>query len=190
MIAVTSMRPPPDCAPEILLNQSLAMQSWAPVFNSVTNFGGSEPPLIVDMMKKAAEYADWSCLINADIVVAPKFRQVETLLVASNAKCAFSLRYQNGKVTDMGLDIFCAVSEVWHRAAREVPKQFRLGHILWDTWTLQFFAANYGKDCFDFTPSKVIFHTPHGNRKDQSTTKPEQDPYIDKFIWPSKTIKI
>lgn len=186
MIAITSCRALSKCAPEIAANQLLALESWQRVFEHIVIFGAPEPklesdittfissedwPTISQMMAFASLLDDWSCLINADIFVSQEFGGVEAELKRRNAKCAMSYRYEFvadnplvGKRMDLGLDIFCARLEVWKQAAQAVPGVFRIGHGLWDNWTIGYFNTMFPDEFFDFTPAKVIFHPKHENR--------------------------
>lgn len=213
MTAVTSYRPLDECA-EYRDNQLRAKESWEAVFDKIVYFGAPDPrlasaktqfvehgdtfPPIAVLMVRCSIEPDWACIVNSDIVVSRDFLDVEEELFQRKAQCAFSLRWQKDRqaptfpphVTDMGLDIFCAKASVWEATARAVPMQFRLGKILWDTWLLQYWAHHYLPDCYDFTPSKVIFHPLHEHRKDQSMTAPVSDPYLKMAVWPANLIEI
>jgi hypothetical protein len=213
MTAVSSFRPLDECA-EYRENQLRAKASWEKVFDKIVYFGkpdsrlasaktqfvdeGEAFPCIFVLMSWGAIEPGWSCIINSDIVVDPAFAVVEKKLSLLHAQCAFSLRWQKDRqaptfpprITDMGLDIFCATREVWSDTAAHVPTRFRLGKILWDTWLLQYWAHHYLAGCYDFTPSKVIFHPLHEHRKDQSMTTPEDDAYMKKAIWPANLIEV
>jgi len=139
----------------------------------------------------------WACIANADIVVLQKFRLVEAALYKEGAMCAMSRRFDydpNNRsapatANDLGIDIFCAAPEVWMNAAKSVPEKFKMGHILWDTWTLAFFMAHWPQHCYDFSRSGVILHPIHGERGDQSMSKPT-DGYVDRMTWPTKFIEV
>lgn len=212
MIALSSARPMSECA-EYRRNQLAAKASWEQVFDKIVYFnrheselaapktrfieGSMSPPRIWDMVETANQIHGWSCIINADIVVDPKFKLVEDKLNEVGAACAFSLRFpftpetgQRSRGTmDLGLDVFCAVKEAWSNLLTRIPKAFRLGHAQWDTFVLQYFARNYPGRCYDFTPSHCIFHPIHGNRKDQSIPAID-DPYLKDFIWPDGVISV
>lgn len=212
MIAISTFRPLDEC-PEYRENQLRAKASWDVAFSAVVYFGKFEKrlsgartsfiprtglPTAKEMMRFAGGFKTaWPCIVNADIVVAPKFRKVEDELFRRKFKCAFSLRWQKNpqaptfpeRVTDMGLDLFCATPDVWDQTADACPHEFRIGKILWDTWLLQYWAAHFLKDCYDFTPSRCVFHPIHGNRKDQGI-EPPNDPYLKKAIWPANIIQV
>jgi hypothetical protein len=213
MIAISTFRALDENA-EYRENQLRANLGWWKVFSQIAYFGKSDtrlcngrvcfvtnfddPPKARDMMAVAATDPGWSCIINADIVVDPRFAALEAALDAKGAVCAFSLRYQfkhgqapsYARVEDMGLDIFCAKQEVWANAAKHVPPSFRIGKIMWDTWTLQFFARNYGDRCYDFTASRLIFHPQHGGRKNQNMDRPDDPMLKGEFVWPSGVLSI
>lgn len=186
MIAITSHRKLEGGETEF--NQVAAGASFNKAFDHVIYMGGFEPklstptttftpcddwPSIRSMCEILASFNDWGCLVNSDIVVSPEFTRVEQQLRAKNAHCAVSHRWEfevtnpvkPKKVVDNGLDIFCAVPEVWAHAAREIPADFRIGHQRWDTWMIGFMNSNYAASFYDFTKSKVIFHPRHEGRK-------------------------
>lgn len=187
MIAITSVRNLNRCTPEILSNQLGANESWNRVFDHIIIFGnkdkridsgittfipGDDWPKIKSMMLFASLLKDWACIINADIVVSPDLFKVEKQLRDKRASCAMSYRYQfdpvnplvEKKVVDNGLDIFCAVPQVWKEASRDVPEAFRIGHQQWDTWTIGYFNSHFYTGFFDFTPAKCIYHPKHESR--------------------------
>ena len=174
MIAFSSCNP--NAAPEIGRNQDAAVSSWIHVFDPINVGTESDPPTVKSLVEKCAAAEDWACIINADIIVKKDFRRVEDKLRWNQAQCAVSGRYEFDpdndlyapRLNDLGMDIFCAVPEVWKRVAQDIPDKFRLGHILWDAWLLGYWNTNYGETFYDFTPAKVIYHPKHGNRGDNS----------------------
>lgn len=69
------------------------------------------------------------------------------------------------KVRDNGLDFFAACPQVWRDAELCIPLEYRMGHIMWDTWMLGFFNFKYRRGCRDLTQAQVIYHPRHGGRK-------------------------
>lgn len=182
MTAISSFKPF-SASPEVAANQLAAKQTWESVFSQIVYFSPEiEPalaspktrfvpspdwPRIRDMMQYATDQPEWSCLINADIQVSFRLRFVEMELMRLGAQSAISFRHElpGGKVVDNGLDWFAAEPGLWALLAKRVPPDFRMGHILWDTWTLSAFTAiGRRKQCFDVTATKCIFHPKHGDR--------------------------
>lgn len=187
MIAVSSFREIGK-SPEYDRNQFAARQSWLRAFDAIVyfnqpdgNMAGDnigfipwEPfPEISVMAEFCSVQRDWCALINADIVVGDKFRQVESDLKQNRALAACSSRYEfepgqsldRARVVDQGLDFFAAVPGIWRQVADQIPQRFRIGHCLFDTWLIGFF----NKLCrhtgfYDITPARVIFHPRHGDR--------------------------
>jgi hypothetical protein len=213
VIAISSFKPF-EKSLEVAENQLAAKASWEPLFETIIYFGppeerlGSRKTLFIDqgdypsikrLMEAAADWEGWSCLINADIYLSAKFLAVELALDAVGAKFALSKRYQmipgvpldQASVVDWGLDIFIARPELWEQAARAVPPEFRIGHNLWDTWTVAFMMQASGGAAVDLTPSRLVFHPQHGAReRPYPVEKPAGDPYIDHVKWPSRALKI
>lgn len=186
MIFISSHRP--LGGGEVSVNQISANESWQKVADHIVLFGCEEqklnspivsfipseewPPIFM-LMEMAARLNDWCAILNADIVVSQEFAAVEKKLREKKASCAVSYRYQfdptnpvaEKKVVDNGLDIFCAVPEVWRHAAKEIPRDFRIGHQRWDTWMIGFLNTHYFQSFYDFTASKTIFHPKHESRK-------------------------
>lgn len=210
MIAISSFRP--SATGEYAENQQRARATWLNAFDGILYFNAPQadmmgpcisfkengnPPTIKRLMECASRSPDWCCLINADIVVNRRFRQVEARLREIGAKCAISRRFnfdpkQIGKPSksdDLGLDIFCAIPEVWARAAAAIPEQYVIGRIRWDCWTLAHFMANWPDECYDFSESGVIFHPIHGGRGDQSMEERDA-PLVAKMTWPTNRIKV
>lgn len=142
-------------------------------------------PHIKQLCDFAAKQPGWSCIINADIIMGKNFPNVEYQLMLRDLKCAVSRRWEipetgiltDSKVVDYGLDWFAATPEMWAAAAREIPSEFQLGKILWDTWMLGFFLNFSNGSCADLTPSRVIFHPKHGDRNDQNIIRPNSHYY-------------
>lgn len=182
MIAVTSLRPPDSCPPEIQRNQERALRSWEEHFERTICIEneGEDAPRIKTLCETCAEHPGWSAIVNADILVAGNFEGVCRGLIRSKVECAISKRYQfDGDrldlavVDDEGLDFFAARQDIWRRAAEEIPEVFRLGRIVWDTWMLGFFMHVSQDNCADITPAQVIFHPRHGDRHDQHIEVPQ-----------------
>jgi hypothetical protein len=94
---------------------------------------------------------------------------------------------------DNGLDFFCATPSVWKLAAMMVPKTYRLGHCLWDTFTLGFMCTHYYNWLWDFTECRIVFHPKHEDRRrpfdiDHSAGRAQ----VDAVRWPavSRRLKI
>lgn len=185
MIAIASFRPL-GFSDEWDTNQLAARQSWGQLFTKiiylndedermlgsdvrVTFLGGNEHPTIKSMCEIAAVQPEWSAIINADILVSPKFAAVEAVAKAKGARALVSYRYQfneqgREQVTDNGLDFFAAVPALWLQASKIVPPDMRLGHPTWDTWMMGFLNHHAKRDFYDFTKSRCIFHPRHEGR--------------------------
>ena len=208
MILVTSHRPLKDCSPEILRNQLRARESWEGNFTKIVFFGKYEAalsgpqvffldcegfPHIQDMMAMCATAGDWCAIVNADIVVGRGMPIIKKELLAKNAQCAMSRRFEfegeaidDARMLDNGLDFFAATPSVWGLAATLVPKQYRIGHILWDTWTIGFLASHYYNWFWDITECRVIFHPKHEDRRRIfEIDKHEGQEQLGKVQWPS-----
>jgi hypothetical protein len=174
MTAVSSLKPDPTKG-EVYRNQNRAYKTWVDAFNGVVYVGGeSVVPRILDLVLECSNHQGWSCIINADIVVSPKMKDVEAKLNKLNAFAASSWRHEfdpdsdpfkTGAVKDNGIDFFAARREVWNHCARIIPVGYYIGHILWDTWMLGYLNRHFCGRFFNITPSRVIFHPKHGNRK-------------------------
>lgn len=204
MIAISSYRPFED-SPVIAAHQTDAKATWNAVFTKIIYFGAKHPalwspetefipcegkPRICSMAAVAACYPGWSCIINADIVVASKARLLEHQLIANRADCCFSFRIPIGgkfKV-DYGIDFFTATQAVWNRVASVIPEKFTIGAILWDTWLCSWFMKNYPYSCFDVSPAKLFWHPIHGERNDQSMEI--TDPYLRNMRWTARALSI
>lgn len=208
MIIVSSLRPSKVCEPDIWRNQVSAFKSWEATGNHVVYFAHEEfilsdsyvpcagKPAIRELAHWCGQQSDWCAIVNADIILGGTWPAVEQALRASVAKAAISRRwtlpdpeqyhgpydpFEDAALTDQGLDFFTARPEVWREAARFVPKQFKLGHILWDTWMLSFFVHNF--KTADLTDARVVFHPQHEHRGDQSMLR-SSDSYLDIVKWP------
>jgi hypothetical protein len=208
VIIVSSLRPADRCPECISEQQHSACKSWLRTGNDVAYFT-NEPagdcarvpcdgkPAIHLLATWCGQRSDWAAIVNADIILAPTWPAVEAALRSSGAKAAISRRwtlppdndpeidedpFEDAALIDQGLDFFAARPEVWREAARFVPKQFKLGHILWDTWMLSFFVHNF--KTADLTDARVVFHPQHEHRGDQSMMR-SSDSYLDMVRWPS-----
>lgn len=186
MIAFSSCRPhSPDS--EHNQYQIDAIKSWTPHFERVYYFADREPeldlknvtfvpseayPRIKLITQPAAHTKGWSVLINADIILAPQFKDVIGAMEKNGVVAATSRRYNfdpkislnSGKLTDYGLDIFICKQEVWRNISRAIPSSFRLGHIKWDGWLSGFLNSEYRSKFADFTNRRVVFHPFHHGR--------------------------
>lgn len=211
MIAVSSYKPF-ESSHAVAANQIAAKNSWEDAFDCIVYFGKENPALASDktifveseefpkikkMMEMCVTLGDWSCIINSDIVVDPKFRIVEEKLKAGRFQSALSFRFQMpmNQVIDYGMDIFCCTPPIWARAMIEIPDKFRIGHILWDTWMMGFLMNITNKQVADFTPAHVIFHPHHEDRhrpfsvEDHSKRDPKYR-FLNKALFPTIQISI
>lgn len=208
MIALSSFRPFVDCSPERQAHYIQAHDSWTRTFDTIYYFNQLEPalagngtifisgsddrPSISLMAEHAAAQKTWVAIINADIVVKPGLLQLPTQLRRLNGTCAISRRFDleaPDKPLDWGLDFFLALPEVWRTVAFQIPREFTLGRIRFDTWLCSYFAHLYAKECFDITPSKLILHPQHEERIDQHIDDPE-DFYLQTPAYPKKRLTI
>lgn len=189
MIAFSSHRPHTEhCAEEIKRNQIAAHKTWEVCFEKIiylgdreedlcgpnTQFVQSEPfPSIAAIATLCSSNRGWSCMINADIVLKPYvFSAVELQLLKNQARSASSFRFEFDpedpkrtiRLYDMGLDIYCAVNDVWRGIEREVPSHYRIGHDNFDRWIYGYFETK-GQPTYDFTGSRCVLHPMHGNRQ-------------------------
>lgn len=214
MIAISSFKPFGKSA-AIADNQRRAKASWDKVFSrviyvgkwiepeldthisadkwSTTTWAHSEDfPTISELVALATKQTEWSCLINADIVVSTNIIYVERELNRLKAQSAISRRWQlpENRVVDMGLDWFAATPELWQAIYPHVPKNFRIGHILWDTWMLSAFTGiGDPRRSYDITACRTIFHPKHEDRdrpfSDKINDKVSLNPIIK---WPKPMI--
>lgn len=202
MIAISSFKPFSKCTDEIAQNQVKAFKSWLTVFERIVYFGDScdalescktefvptsGKPSIRRLAIHAHLFGTWSAIINSDIIVSEKLKEVERKLNDLHCECAISKRWctKQGTIIDNGLDFFCAVPEVWKRLAIRIPEEFTLGRIAWDQWTLGWMVANYGRKCADVSPASICWHPPHSGREDQNWDIPTDDKYLKQFFWPT-----
>ena len=188
MIAVSSFRPFADASSEYGRNQIRAFESWKKAFHTIVYFNDPQPeldsdktvfipsepfPKIYELARFCSGQSDWCAIINADIVVGPRFPVLERKLKNSpRAMSASSWRYEfdpaegieTGKVVDCGLDFFCATPGVWDQASNLLHPGLRLGCQSWDTQMLSFLSTFTVAGFYDLTPGRVIFHPRHGGR--------------------------
>lgn len=187
MIALSSFRPF-GSSPEHDANTLRAHASWQQAFAWIVYFNNREPrlespitafapledfPRIRDMATMASGQSDWVAILNADIFVPPRLIRVQEALERKHAKCAASWRHEflpdkpaeSGRRCDNGLDFFCARPEVWELVAIHVDDRLRIGVGFWDTWLLGFFNTFFQSFLWDITPSRVVFHPRHENRR-------------------------
>lgn len=209
MIAVTSHRPFRECSPPILRNQLRAAESWCDAFESAYSFGPSERsltpffefipsapfPHIVDMAAFCSRQQSWCAILNADIVVSHSLRAVERKLIKANATCAVSKRHeftgddwQSGRVTDAGLDFFCAHPMVWQRVARSYPRWPRIGNNYWDSCLLSALCCHFVQGFYDLTKERIVFHPRHEDRQRVPLDIDLTGPYFSGVCWPVLTI--
>lgn len=212
MIAISSLRPFAECTDEIAFNQQDAHDSWVQHFERIIYYNAREGdladdqtefveasayPTIRELMSEAAYQEGWACLINADIQIGSNIRKAFSVADKHGFNCAMSLRWElpedgdpcRAKIRDSGLDFFAALPEVWAQAAREVPRHFRIGHCIWDTWLLAFFTNHNALRCVDMTKARFVFHPKHGARRSQYDIKaPSEDPYLNRVRFPLEKI--
>lgn len=203
MVLISSFRPFPRCTPAIAENQIRAFRSWLTVAERIVYVGDSceelsscltefvpfrgKPPIRI-LARIATQFPEWSALVNADIVLSPKTRHIESVMNQTNLMCATSYRVdlQTGYRIDMGLDAFFAKQEVWSGVASRIPDGFKIGQGQWDNWLLGYFVQNYGRRCADLTPIKLLAHPRHEDRDNPNWQVP-QDKYL-KHCWPTTII--
>jgi hypothetical protein len=212
MIAITSHRNHMDR--EYARNQKAAFLSWMPHFSNIFSFGPVEKeldfgktffiqsvnfPKIRDLVEAASKCnTDYVTILNSDIILSQSFSMVPKKMEGFKAPAAISRRWTipdtttfKGKLTDWGIDIFVATPSAWKTVLPVIPKEFRIGHIRWDTWMLGFFNARFPKKVCDFTDLRCVFHPTHGNR---STPYNEEislvkDRYLANASMPGRKIK-
>jgi len=193
MTFISSFKPTDEAMPR----QVSAFQSWNEVASQIVYFNSPcvaltspkttfvESEVFPSIWKIAAlagwapEY-EWVCILNADIVITANLLNVVEKLNARKVTAASSWRYQFDpakgissaeKPTDMGLDFFMALPEVWRGMAGKIPKDLTIGAPLWDTWMLSYFATFCCEHYADITPAKVVLHPIHSARNYGPTPK-------------------
>jgi hypothetical protein len=208
MIALSSFRPFSKCSPERCQQYVQSHASWDRVFDRIVYFNTMEPSLVSNktgfiggtderpkislMAEHASLLKTWVAIINADITVLPKLIQVPMQLHHLHGVCAISRRFDAADPSlplDWGIDFFLATAEVWKTVAFQIPTVFTLGRVRFDTWLCSFFSRQYATQCFDLTPSKLIFHPTHEERIDQHVDEPE-DFYLKCPAYPKKRLTI
>lgn len=215
MNIVSSHRPHRN-SEEFARNQTAANLSWKPLAERIYYLGNYEGdlaapnvtfveseqhPTIRRMANLCAEVCErhgYAALVNADIVLSPSITDALKEMTARNATCGMSLRYQfradqkpdEGSQTDLGIDFFIANRALWAMAAKEVPEMFRIGHILFDTWLMSFFARWGGGTCYDLTPQRFVFHPIHGDRNRVFDVKDPVDFYTTHIAWPKGRLRL
>lgn len=188
MIFVSSCRPLVKCDAAYAKNQIDAWKSWQRVAQAVTYFNHPQPelaspitrfipsepfPRLIDLVELCADQDDWCAILNADIIITPRFLTVEAALKGRKAWCASSWRHEFDPArgieprerVDNGLDFFAARPEFWAKVYNDVPTTLRIGAQRWDTWMLSYFSV-YGLSGFwDITPSRCVAHPKHGGRE-------------------------
>lgn len=153
---------------------------------------GEDRPSIQHLCKIAASVGTWAALVNSDIVISPKLKEVEARMNAQGLKCALSQRHDldSGFVIDQGLDFFVGVPEVWKAAAEQIPRDFRISFGQWDNWMLGHFVCGYGRKCADITREKIVYHPKHEDRLGPNWESPAlQHRYCVQHYWPSMILK-
>lgn len=207
MVCVSSFRPFDKCTPAIAANQLRAHQSWIMAFERIIYVGkscpelssilsefvpGEDRPSIQHLCKIAASVGTWAALVNSDIVISPKLKEVESRMNGQGLKCALSQRHdlESGFVIDQGLDFFAGVPEVWKAAAEQIPRDFRISFGQWDNWMLGHFVCGYGRKCADITREKIVYHPKHEDRLGPNWESPaQQHKYVKQHYWPSMILR-
>ena len=215
MIAVSSFKPM-VLNDEVSRNQIKAAETWWDSFDYIIYLGDyddrlaadnvsfypcSGKPTIRELCEVCAQQPCWTCIVNSDIQIGDGFRRIQPALEARRAHAAVSWRLMfnpdreappTGTMVDWGCDWFAARQDVWEKAAAEVPEDFRIGRILWDTWMLGFFASYVWDWLYDITPARMIYHPEHQNR--DSTFDPSPELHSNKYVkaarWPLKQITL
>lgn len=208
MIAISSFRPLSKCSPERQAQYVRAKRSWDKVFKQVHYFNALEPKLASDrtvfiarddpdarppislLAEHASQQRGYVALINADIEVDERLAQAQVWFTKFNVRCALSRRLVSPidvAPVDWGLDFFCALPEIWRAVACQVPQVFTLGRVRFDTWLCTFFSRCYPKECYDLTPSRLIYHAPHQEREDQFVADPP-DYYLTHPAYPTRRL--
>jgi len=188
LVAISSFRPL-DHDAEVSTNQLRAKKSWDKVFDAIVLFGEPDPrlatptthfvkceqfPHISLLVWMASKQLAPSCILNADIVVAPNLKELlsqawnKGVLAMTSRRLEFDPKtedYFKARVVDLGADFFCARQEVWGQAYKEIPAQFRIGHNRWDNWMLNFLWHTCRRRFVDISTLGPIFHPKHGGRK-------------------------
>jgi len=188
LVAVSSFRAL-DESSEVAANQLRAKRSWDRVFDHIILFGDYDKrmasaitefipcddfPRISLMTLVASCQTVPTCILNADIVVAPDLKAMVNCGWAKQALALTSQRlefdpktedYFRAVVRDLGADFFCAMPAVWRQVYKAIPEQFRIGHQRWDQWMLNFLWHSYQRRFVDITTLGPIFHPKHEGRK-------------------------
>jgi len=180
VIAVSSFKPFHE-SPEIATNQARAFASWLPVFDAVFYFGAPEPrlaspktvfvaapnyPTTRSLVQMAAIVAEPACLINSDIVLAPRARTVlatamRRYQVATSFRLEFDGDLRRARRVDNGLDLFVAHPAVWQHCWPLVPPEFCIGHPGWDSWLNAWLRDEYRLAYTDLSAHRLVLHPRH-----------------------------
>lgn len=188
MIAISSIKPWAKCSDEVVLNQKVALKSWEKSFEQIILVPEKDGvrPTIKELAKIGNDQKTWSCIVNSDIVVLPKLKEMERMMFKMGASCGVSRRLdtREGRVIDGGLDFFCALPHVWGTVAERIPEAFTIGRIVWDTWMLNYLSTMYSGVFYDLTNWAFIYHPKHEGREDQNWEYPKDDLFLKKNHWP------
>lgn len=171
-------------------NQLAAKASWETYLEQIVYLNDYEPKLaspktlfvphepfarIADIAAMCAAQPDWSCIINADIVLGSNFRRAEHILKRKSASACMSRRYEFEPAegidkaavppNDFGLDFFAAIPSVWKKVEQICPSELRHGCPRWDAWLLSFFNAVACNGFYSITNHRCIFHPRHEGRQ-------------------------
>lgn len=189
IIAASSHRPHSE-SEEYRENQLLAFRTWQGVFDKIIYFGPEEPelassktmfvpiadfPSIKEMAAMLARNKGFHVLLNADICVAPRIKDLPAYMKFNGKSSASSRRWHFRKEDntfdkadmgdDRGRDFFMCRSDIWHAVAETINPGFRIGHQKWDAWMVNFLRAKYNDGFADISGDRLIFHPVHEGRK-------------------------
>lgn len=183
MIAVSSFRPL-NRTEEYRENQIRAHRNWETIFDAIWYlndyepelagkttlfFAGDQWPRMRDVAKLAASAKKAATVINADIVLDPKIKDVFAVVTDKEVGAATSRRFDLETRTldpnDRGRDIFICKQRIWSQVAREMPESCRFGHQQWDSWMIGFLRRTLGTRFVEFTQMACVFHPKHEGRE-------------------------
>lgn len=188
MTIISSMKPFRESR-NIARNQMRAWASWTAIADKIIYFGEPEPslntrkteyvestpfPRIKTLALAAALVPTMACIVNADIVLADHTRDVLTYVMKRGGKAAVSRRYEfiDGNLDDArlvngdwGVDFFFATPAIWRQLAKTISPEYRIGHVMWDSYVLSFFNTVASGATWDITKRRCVFHPKHEERK-------------------------
>lgn len=153
---------------------------------------GEDRPSIKHLCQLASQMGTWTALINADIVMSHKLKEVERRMDQQGIKCAVSHRFdlESGFIMDQGLDFFCGTQEVWKIVYGMIPSDFRIGFGAWDNLMIGAFVCQFGRRCADITREHLIYHPKHEDRLSPNWEgKGLSHKYVKQHYWPATILK-